>query len=253
LSSQLSSKLSWQVEHACLNAWPALSQVLHDGWVVRFADGLTRRANSANPLHAGADMSGATVQFFENLFRTQDLPLIIRVPSLLPAIDRSLEQMGFAAEGESRVLYGDIGAVRAEPDAAAEIRGDADDAWLDAVNAMQKRTPEQSAIYEAIIASIALPAGFAALRDAGQVVALAYGVIDRDVLVCESVVTDAGHRGKGFGRRLMSAMLHWARLNGAVGACLQVEAGNAAGAALYRGLGLSTELHRYHYRRLPTA
>ncbi len=97
----LSSTLSWRAEHACLNAWPALSNVFHDGWGARFADGLTRRANSVNPLHGGATMDGPSLQFFENLFRGHDLPLIIRMPWLLdPVVDRGLDQLGYQAEGE---------------------------------------------------------------------------------------------------------------------------------------------------------
>jgi len=34
-----------------LTTWPALQQRLYDGWVVRFARGHTRRANSVNPLY----------------------------------------------------------------------------------------------------------------------------------------------------------------------------------------------------------
>ena len=246
--------LSWRAEHACLNAWPALSTVLHDGWLVRFADGLTRRANSANPLHAGARMDGATIQFFENLFRLQDLPLIVRVPSMLdPAVDRHLDELGYIAEGESRTIHDEMAAMVVQPDAAARILTEPDDDWLDEIHDLQGRTPAQSEIYEDIVAAIALPAGFASLHVDGEVVAMAYGVIDGDMLCCESVVTAPGRRGKGYCRRLMSALRHWAASQGAESACLQVEAGNTAGAALYRSLGMHTELHRYHYRRLPRA
>ncbi|MGO4715079.1 GNAT family N-acetyltransferase [Bradyrhizobium sp. 2TAF24] len=246
--------LSWRAEHACLNAWPALSTVLHDGWLVRFADGLTRRANSANPLHAGARMDGATIQFFENLFRNQDLPLIVRVPSMLdPSVDRHLAELGYIAEGESRTIFGEMAAMVVQPDTAVRIQAEADDDWLDMIHDLQGRTPAQSEIYEDIIGAIALPAGFATLSDEGEVVAMAYGVIDGDMLCCESVVTAAGRRGNGYGRRVMSALLDWAASQGAQSACLQVEAGNSAGAALYRSLGMHTELHRYHYRRLPRA
>lgn len=243
---------SWHVEHACLNAWPALSNVLHDGWVVRLADGLTRRANSANPLHGGAHIPGATLQYFENLFRQHELPLTIRMPSLLdPEVDKGLERFGFEAQGESRVLFGAIDADIAKPDPAVEIIEVADQDWCDASNAMQGRSETHSDVYDDIIASIVLPAGFAWLAEEGEIVALAYGAIDGDMLVCESVITAEKHRGRGLGRRLMSTLFHWARRNEATVACLQVEAANTPALALYRHLGIATELHRYHYRRRP--
>jgi ribosomal protein S18 acetylase RimI-like enzyme len=43
----------------------------------------------------------------------------------------------------------------------------------------------------------------------------------------------------------------WASDEGAVGACLEVEAHNAPARALYDAVGLNKELYRYHYRRQP--
>ncbi len=36
-----------------MNAWPALSRIFLDGWVVGLSEGYTRRANSVNPLYPG--------------------------------------------------------------------------------------------------------------------------------------------------------------------------------------------------------
>jgi ribosomal protein S18 acetylase RimI-like enzyme len=246
----MAKKLAWKAEHACLNAWPGLHNVVYDDWLIRFSEGLTRRANSVNALRPEAKANGTTIQLFENLFRTQGLALIFRVTSLLDAsVDRGLEKLGFTAEGESVVLYADIGSVESKYDQAVDVLTSVDEQWLSGMNTMQKRTEEQSEIFDHIVLSIALPAGFATLRDGDEVVAQAYGVLHDDLLCCESVITSEAHRGQGVGRRLMSAMYAWAAAQGATGVCLQVDASNKAGLALYHGLGMTTELSRYHYRR----
>src|SRR5205814_2187983 len=99
-------------------------------------------------------------------------------------------KLGFAAEGESCVIYADIAAVESKIDRAVDVLTSVDDAWLSAMNTMQKRTEEQSEIFDHIVLSIALPAGFATLRQGEEVVAQAYGVIHDDLLCCESVITN---------------------------------------------------------------
>lgn len=39
------------LEELSMNALPALQTILYDGWVIRFADGYSNRANSVNPIY----------------------------------------------------------------------------------------------------------------------------------------------------------------------------------------------------------
>jgi ribosomal protein S18 acetylase RimI-like enzyme len=121
------------------------------------------------------------------------------------------------------------------------------------MNAFQGRAPEQAATYRRIVEAIVIPAGFVGLREDGEWTALAYGAIHDGLLCCESVVVDPLRRGRGYGRRMMSGLFAWGLARAAQAVCLQVSAGNDAGLALYRGLGLSRELYRYHYRREPNS
>jgi N-acetylglutamate synthase len=84
-------------------------------------------------------------------------------------------------------------------------------------------------------------------------VALAYGAIHDRLLCYESVITDPHRQRRGYARRVVASLAAWARDQGAEGACLEVEAHNAAALALYDRVGVKTELHRYHYRREPKA
>jgi len=242
--------LAWRVEQACLNAWPALRSVLCGDWLLRFGDGLSRRTNSVNPLNPRAASLAAELDAFDRLYDAHNLPLIVRVPTLLaPQVARELDQRGFSTEGETCTLVRELGAARVDPDTDVTIAGVATAEWLAAIARLQQQAPPHAAIYARVIDAIALPCGFVSLRRDGVIVAACYGALQGELLVCESVVVDAALRGQGLGRRLMTALFGWAAANGATAVGLQVVADNVPGRALYASLGFDTELYRYHYRR----
>jgi N-acetylglutamate synthase len=239
--------LAWRVEETCLNAWPALREALLGGWLLRFSEGLTRRANSANPLRPVVDAPRGDC---EALYQRQALPTIFRVLSLIdPAVDERLAAAGYTREGESCVLYGPITSIAAQQDRDVRILPQASAQWFTAMAALQNHTDAEARIYRRIVGQLAIPAGFAMLVNDREVVALAYGALHNGLLCYESVITDGRRRRSGFGRRIIAALATWAQEQGALGACLEVEAGNTAARALYQAVGLKTELYRYHYRR----
>jgi N-acetylglutamate synthase len=249
MTTPMALTLQWRVEEACLNAWPALREVVLGGWLLRFSEGLTRRGNSANPL---APFGCPELAECQHLYRRLGLPTIFRVLSFGdPAIDQQLAEAGYTKEGESCVLFGKIDELQVVPDPDVRLVSLATAEWCAAMSALQNHTPEQAPIYRRIVGQLAIPAAFALLPANGQPVSLAYGVIHRGLLCYESVISDRLQRRRGYGRRIIAALAEWAKQNGADGACLQVEASNLPGRALYDAIGLKRELYRYHYRREP--
>lgn len=241
--------LEWRVEETCLNAWPALREVLLDGWVLRFSAGLTRRANSANPLRR---LSHVDLRTSEPLYRRLGLPTIFRMVSLIdPLVDERLAEAGYTREGESCVLYAPMEDIAGGRDPDVRLLDQPTPEWFAAMAALQNHSTEQAAIYRSIVGQLAIPAAFAALSDEGDTAAVAYGALHNGLLCYESVVTDRRRRRQGWGRRIVCALAAWAAEQGAVGACLEVEAHNAPARALYDAIGLKSELYRYHYRREP--
>jgi GNAT superfamily N-acetyltransferase len=243
--------LAWRVEEACLNAWPALRQVLFGGWVLRFSGGLTRRANSANPLGIERSDPAALIVSCEALYRHHRQPTIFRLPSLIGlGVDECLAARGYSDEGHSLVLYAGCGAIPAERDSAVRLLSRPTAEWFAAMAALQGHTNRQAQLYRRIVRALAVPAAFAVLVDDGGVGALAFGAIHRGLICYESVVTDPQRLRRGYARRVVASLAAWAAEHGATGVCLEVEAANSPALALYDRLGFS-ELYRYHYRRQP--
>jgi N-acetylglutamate synthase len=96
--------LEWRVEETCLNAWPAPRQVLLDGWVLRFSEGLTRRANSANPLRGPRETGDGLIAGCEALYQRRQLPTIFRLPSIIdPDLDERLDMAAKARAASATV------------------------------------------------------------------------------------------------------------------------------------------------------
>lgn len=102
------------LEEYSINHWPSLSTLMFDGWVLRFTDGYTRRANSISPLYpAGRGASAETsmdviekIRQCERIYAENRLPTIFKItPGVHPAhLDRVLEERGYSLADTCCVL-----------------------------------------------------------------------------------------------------------------------------------------------------
>jgi ribosomal protein S18 acetylase RimI-like enzyme len=248
--------LARRVEEACLNGWPALREVVFDGWLIRLADGHTRRTNSVNLLAAGVQPLERKVRYCEEIYAAQGLPTIFCIPSTAdPSLGRLLDERGYdPPEDESCVLFMDY--ADTPPPAATGVllqEGFPGELWLGTLAQLHDQSEHAQRTHRRILESLAIPAGFAAVPvDGGRLGALAYGAVHDGIVCVNSVVTDPAFRRQGLARKAVSAVLSWAQERcGATGACLSVVAANAPARALYASMGFTHEMYRYHYRRRP--
>ncbi len=243
--------LLWTVEQACANAWPSPRQILLDCWLLRLSGGPTRRTNSVNPLRAPRHDLTSMIDRCAEVYAAAGQPLIVRAPSIAVGLADSLDRIGFVPRLETRTLLADLSSLGPVPEGQVELTDRAGDDWI-AFRAHHARVGASGdAVYRAMLECIALPRCFAALRVDGEIVSAAYGVLDRGLLVVESVRTADGAQGRGYAKRVVGRLMRWAAMRGADKACLQVQADNGPARALYASLGFGTDLYGYHYHYRP--
>lgn len=92
-------------EELSLNAWPALQTKLYDGWVLRFANGYSKRSNSINPLYHSTLPLEEKIENCENEYQRQGLPVVFKLTdaSCPQGIDNELESRNYLRLDETSV------------------------------------------------------------------------------------------------------------------------------------------------------
>lgn len=241
--------LARRIEEVSLNSWPALRQILYDGWIVRFSEGYTKRANSVNPLFDSSIDVDEKVDVCEELYAARGLPTVFRLThfSSPPEIDRVLEGRNYQVVAPTLVLYIGLEGHDVQLAAPAALRDERLDDWIELFCRFSGSAVEEHQAHKEILQAIPSTRFLASLVDGGRAVACGLGVLENGYFGLFDLVTDLRQRNKGYGTRLVSGMLRWAQEHGASHAYLQVVARNAPARHLYAKFGFQ-EAYRYWYR-----
>ena len=223
-------------------------------WLLRAGSGFTGRANSVLPLGSpGRDLDAALLAV-SGFYREHGLPPLFQVPidagPALADLDERLAERGWEAFNTTAVITARVQellrSLPARTDlSAAQLDDMPDDRWLAGYLYRGSRLP--STAVDVLVNADGLT--FASVRDRGDLLGVARGVVTENWLGITAVTVSEEHRRRGVGTHLMREIVRWGAGRGAESVYLQVDEANIAALAMYRRLGF-TRHHGYHYRRL---
>jgi N-acetylglutamate synthase len=235
-----------RLEELAFAGWPALESRDVAGWRLRFAGGYTKRANSINALREDIQTDSNTLDALEQAYRERNQRPVWRLTPLAPpAMVDLLAKRGHRPIERSllQVCPLDPGSAAA-PEVAIQPAPSA--AWIDAFCTYSPVRPEHRDTMRRMLASIAAPAGFAFVEEAGQPMAMAIGAVQGDHMGLFDVLVMPQARRRGLARKVTESLYAWAWRHGARFAYLQVVATNAAAMPLYAAQGFRT-VYDYEY------
>ncbi len=246
---EANAQLARRVEEASLNSWPALHQTVFDGWMLRFAKGFTKRANSVVPIYPSSLPLPDKVRYCENLYARERLKTIFRLTDLQQndALDGYLAERGYEHLDPTKVMIRPITNEYANPAGSYQASYLGLDDWLTCYRSLTGMPEDASALHRMLLNAITHECAFAVLSDTSGPVACGLAVLEHELVGLFDIYAHPEHRGRGLGRALVGDLLHWGANGGARFAYLQVIANNAPARALYQGLGFS-DLYNYWYR-----
>jgi ribosomal protein S18 acetylase RimI-like enzyme len=226
-------------------AWPAYEQRVHDGWVLRYAGGVTKRANSVLPLGRPADLDTA-IEAAEGFYRERGQRCVFSLGlNAAPGLDEELDKRGYELVDPTLVMV--AGTPDREPSGSpslsrVRIEERPWDGWLETWWAVDGRYG--SGLAEARRICTGVPAWYGAYEEGGVALAVGRAVPQGDTLGIYCMATLPEARRRGLARAVLRALVRHA---GTRSAYLVTTAPNQAAQTLYRSEGFEIA-GRYHYR-----
>lgn len=237
------------IEELSLNHWPALSTLHYDGWVMRFAEGYSKRANSVSPLYDGKLEMKSKLDECERIYRANGLQPIFKLTAAAPReLDGLLAERGYDLVDRTSVQTLSLANLRDPRPAEVTIEERPSEAWIaDFCGLNGGMDDARIAIMTRMLGSIRTCAGFIRLYEGNKAVACGFGVIERGYIGLYDIVTDPAYRNRGLAEQMILHLLHWGRTEGVSFSYLAVVLNNAPALRLYAKLGYK-EAYRYWYR-----
>lgn len=235
-------------EEISSNAHAALNTVQYDGWLLRFANGVTNRANSVSVIYPSTVGFDVKVPYCEEIYKEANLPCVFKLTEGDNDLNEYLEAHGYKAVTPTDVMVLDV-KDKAYQKGTCIFSQKPTEEWLHTFFAFEGITDiTVQETYRQIFSRVLVDTVYCSLLEDGEVAACASAAIEHGYALLQNVVVSPEYRGHGFGQAVCEALIAQAQENGAHHAYLQVVQRNAVAVNLYRKLGYE-RVYTYWYMK----
>ncbi len=237
------------LEQHTMNAWPSLQTMFYDGWILRFANGVTRRSNCVSPILGSTLNAEVKISFCEKLYRKKNLSTIFKLTSHVypPGLDEMLDLRGYHTQAETSVQTCNLTQAHFATKQGIVLDEELHEDWVRSFVELNEYDRSKIQTYYKILKNIVPETVFASYSISNQIVGCGLGVMQGDYIGLFDIVVDKEHRGVGLGYYIVTALMQWGKLKGAITSYLQVMLDNSVALHLYKKLGFD-EQYQYWYR-----
>jgi N-acetylglutamate synthase len=238
-----------QFEELSNNAWPALQTMQYDGWILRFANGVTKRSNSVNMLYPSFLDPDEKISFCEDIYASQKITPCFKITPITepPDMDQRLATRGYFIHSVVSFQTMKISSIPPGPIQEICIETELNPRWIDDFIRMNEFDPCRKSTYIGIMKQLHLPKCLISLSRDGRTIGVGLGVLEGNFLGLFDIVVDKAFRKTGLGYLIVENILRWGRKYGADTTYLQVLSDNMPAIMLYEKMGF-TEAYQYWYR-----
>jgi N-acetylglutamate synthase len=230
-----------QLEAVGADLWVAPEVEELDGWRLRFAHGMTGRANSVLP-NAGELDVDEKIEQVEAWYASRGLPARYQMTlAAQPGLETALLARGYEQRGDP---VGIEIATLPETTASVDLASEPDEQWIELWAG--SRSFDRLDVAHALLTGSPGETAFARIDGA----AVGRAVAVDSWLGITSMATLPAARRRGHARAIVETLIAWGRGRGCTKGILQVETTNDAARALYAGYGFAKH-HEYRYLVAP--
>jgi len=246
------------LEEISANGHVALNVMQYDGWLLRFSNGYTSRANSVCVLYPSTKPIEEKIAYCEKCYAKQGLPTIFKVTDLDKEFSDFLITRGYQVVTPTDVM--EVAAWDAEKENAGQANGEREEArctfssepsaWLPFYFAFENITDEtKKETFQKMLSKVITDAAYGVLYYEGEPVACASIAVERGYALLHNVIVNSAMRGKGLGEKLCRAMITKAKEMGAEHVFLQVVQTNQVAMNLYKKLGFQKDYTYWYVKK----